>query len=151
MSHFERPSLVPQHSHSQRLINELRAGDSRLREAAWLLITIWMLRQSNSNIEAFQPIKPPHHQLYPSSSFQNPHNFKTTSSSERGTQLEGRKRQRAEISIDMDDQYRQFMLTKNPNTNCSQQRFEELCRDPKTGKIDFSSIDEALGILEAEG
>jgi len=33
------------------------------------------------------------------------------------TNLEGRKRLRAEIHIDMDDQYRQFMLTKNPNTN----------------------------------
>jgi len=51
----------------------------------------------------------------------------------------------------MDDQYRQFMRTKNPNTNCSRKRFEELCRDPKTGNIDFSSIDEGLGILEAEG
>jgi hypothetical protein len=30
MSKVERPSLVPQHSHSQKLINELRAGDSRL-------------------------------------------------------------------------------------------------------------------------
>ena len=67
------------------------------------------------------------------------------------TILEGRKRNRAEINIDMDDQYREFMLTKNPNTNCSQKRFEELCRDPKIGNIDFSSIDEGLGILEAEG
>ena len=30
MSKVERPSLVPQHSHSQKLINELRAGDSRV-------------------------------------------------------------------------------------------------------------------------
>jgi hypothetical protein len=29
MPHFERPSLVPQHSHSQKLINELRAGGRR--------------------------------------------------------------------------------------------------------------------------
>jgi hypothetical protein len=157
MSNVKQSSLVPhvpQHYssyHSQAVINELRAGDSLLTQAAWLIITIWMLRQSNSNIEAFQPIKPPHHQLHPSSSFQNPHNFKTTSSSGRGTQLEGRKRHRAEMHIDMDDQYRQFMLTKNTNTKCSQQRFEELCCDSKTGKIDLSSIDEALGILEAEG
>ena len=51
----------------------------------------------------------------------------------------------------MDDQHRQFMLTKNTNTNCSQKRFEELRRDLKTSNIDFSSIDEGLGILEAEG
>jgi hypothetical protein len=41
MTNFERPSLVHQHSHSQKLINELRAGDSRLTQAAWLFITIW--------------------------------------------------------------------------------------------------------------
>lgn len=132
---------------SQSVITELRGGIN-LTEAAWLFLILYML---NRQVNAFQPVKPPHHQLYPSSSFQNSHNFKTTSSSERETQLEGRKRQRAEIHIDMDDQYREFILTKNPNTNCSQQRFEELCRDPKTGKIDLSSIDEALGILEAEG
>jgi hypothetical protein len=140
--------LVTSSSHPQNVVNELRGGVN-LTEAAWVLITLWMLSQSNSNIEAFQPIKAPHHQLYPSS--KNPHNFKTTSSSERGTQLEGRKRHRAEIPIDMDNQYTQFMLTKNPNTNCSQQRFKELCCDSQTGIIDLSSIDEALGILEAEG
>jgi hypothetical protein len=41
--------------HHQNVVNELRNGVD-LREAAWLLITIRMLRQSNSNIEAFQPI-----------------------------------------------------------------------------------------------
>jgi len=34
MNNFERPSLVPQHYHSQKLINELRAGDSSLTQAA---------------------------------------------------------------------------------------------------------------------
>jgi len=41
MDNIQRP--VPQHYvsyHSQSVINELRAGDSRVREAAWLLITI---------------------------------------------------------------------------------------------------------------
>jgi hypothetical protein len=40
-SNFERP--VPQYylpSHFQKIINELRAGDSRLTQAVWLLITI---------------------------------------------------------------------------------------------------------------
>ena len=67
------------------------------------------------------------------------------------TKLEGRKRHRAEIQIDMNDQYQKFLLTKNRNTNCSRERFEELCRDQKTGRIDYSSIDETLGLLEAEG
>ena len=45
MDSIKRSSLVPQYSYSQDAINQLRAGDSRVREAAWLLITIWMLQQ----------------------------------------------------------------------------------------------------------
>jgi hypothetical protein len=44
MSNIEQPSLIPQHYHSQKLINELRAGGSSVTQAAWLLITIWMLQ-----------------------------------------------------------------------------------------------------------
>lgn len=40
MSNIERSSLVPQRSHSQSVINEIRAGNSRVRG---LFITIWML------------------------------------------------------------------------------------------------------------
>ena len=50
----------------------------------------------------------------------------------------------------MNDPYQKFLLTKNRNINCSRQRFEKLCRDQKTGRIDFASIDEALALLEAE-
>eukprot|EP00978_Attheya_sp_CCMP212_P049240 scaffold635282_cov519-Attheya_sp.AAC.3 len=62
MDNIQRP--VSQHDlsyHSQSVINELRAGDSRLTQAAWLLITIWMLQQQSAG---FQPInlvpRPPH-------------------------------------------------------------------------------------------
>jgi hypothetical protein len=62
MDNIQRP--VSQHDlsyHSQSVINELRAGDSRLTQAAWLLITIWMLQQQGAG---FQPInlvpRPPH-------------------------------------------------------------------------------------------
>ena len=54
MDKIEQP--VPQHYvsyYSQSVINELRAG-SRLTEAAWLLITIWMLQQQ---IVGFQPVR----------------------------------------------------------------------------------------------
>jgi hypothetical protein len=63
MDNIYRP--VSQHYlsyHSQSVINELRAGDSRLTQAAWLLITIWMLQQQQS--AGFQPVRqaspPPH-------------------------------------------------------------------------------------------
>ena len=61
MDSIERSSLVPQYSYSQNAINELRAGDSRVTQAAWMLITIWMLQQQSVG---FQPVnhapRPPH-------------------------------------------------------------------------------------------
>ena len=65
MDSIERSLSVPQYSYSQNAINELRAGDSRVKEAAWLLITIWMLQQRSVG---FQPVRqappPPHRQLF---------------------------------------------------------------------------------------
>ena len=55
MDSIERFSSIPQYSYSQNAINELRAGDSRVKEAAWLLITIWMLQQQSVG---FQPVRP---------------------------------------------------------------------------------------------
>ena len=151
MDSIERSSSVPQYSYSQNAINELRAGSSRVREAAWLLFTIWMLQQQSVGFQPVRPVaRPPHIEAAHNLLFGKP-TPDQFSSQRVETKLEGRKRHRAEIQIDMDDQYQQFLLTKNRNTNCSRQRFEELCRDQKTGRIDFSSIDEALGLLEAEG
>ena len=151
MDSIERSSSVPQYSYSQNAINELRAGSSRVREAAWLLITIWMLQQQSVGFQPVRPVaRPPHVEAAQNLLFGKPKPDQF-SSQRVETKLEGRKRHRAEIQIDMGHQYEQFLLTKNRNTNCSRQRFEELCRDQKTGRIDFSSIDEALGLLEAEG
>ena len=65
MDSIERSLSVPQYSYSQNAINELRAGDSRVKEAAWVLITIWMLQQRSVG---FQPVRqappPPHRQLF---------------------------------------------------------------------------------------
>ena len=89
MDKIQRP--VPQHYvsyHSQSVINALRAGDSRVREAAWLLITIWMLQQQSVG---FQPVRqappPPHHQLFGgTSSF--PRNNYFSKSSQTGGSLQ---------------------------------------------------------------
>ena len=67
------------------------------------------------------------------------------------TELAGRKRQRVESFIDMNEEYQKFLLTKNPNVKCSQKRFEELCIEKKKNMSDRGFIDEALGILEVEG
>jgi hypothetical protein len=67
---YYRPSLymdkieyVPQHYvsyHSQSVIKDLRAG-SRLTEAAWLLITIWMLQQQSVGFQPVRQAPPPPH------------------------------------------------------------------------------------------
>jgi hypothetical protein len=91
MDSIERSSLVPQYSYSQDAINQLRAGDSRVREAAWLLITIWMLQQQSVG---FQPVRqappPPHRQLFGGTS-SSPRNNYFSKSSQPGTSLQVQK------------------------------------------------------------
>ena len=88
MDSIERSSLVPQYSYSQNAINELRAGGSRAREAAWLLFTIWMLQQQSVG---FQPVSqappPPHRQLFGGTSSSPRNNF-FPKSSQPGTSLQ---------------------------------------------------------------
>jgi len=89
MDNIQRP--VPQHSlsyHSQSVINEIRAGDSRVRSAAWLFITIWMLQQQSVG---FQPVRqaspPPHRQLFGGTS-SSPRNNYFSKSSQPGASLQ---------------------------------------------------------------
>ena len=113
MDSIERSSSVPQYSYSQNAINELRAGSSRVMEAAWLLITIWMLQQQSVSFQPVRPLaRPPHVEAAQNLLFRKskPDQF---FSQRVETKLEGRKRHRAEIQIDMDDQYEQFFLNKN--------------------------------------
>lgn len=61
MDKIEQP--VPRHYvsyHSQSVIKQLRAG-SRLTEAAWLLITIWMLQQQSVGFQPVRQASPPPH------------------------------------------------------------------------------------------
>jgi hypothetical protein len=61
MDKIEQP--VPRHYvsyHSQSVIKQLRAG-SRLNEAAWLLITIWMLQQQSVGFQPVRQASPPPH------------------------------------------------------------------------------------------
>ena len=89
MDKIQRP--VPQHYfsyHSQSVIKEVRAGDSGMKEAAWLLITIWMLQQQSVG---FQPVRqappPPHRQLFGSTSSSPRKNY-FSKSSQPGASLE---------------------------------------------------------------
>lgn len=49
------------YSYSQELINELRAGNSRVNQAAWLLLTIWMMHHQSFGFQQINPVpQPPH-------------------------------------------------------------------------------------------
>ena len=96
-------------------------------------------------------VRPPHVEAAHNLLFGKPKPDQFSCQNRFQTLLEGRKRHRAELNINMDEQYRQFLLTRNTNTNCLQKRFEELCVEEKNGRVDYGSIDEALSILEAEG
>jgi hypothetical protein len=59
MDSFESPSSFHGYYssyHSRETINKLRAGDIRWTEAAWLLLTIWMLQHQSAGL---LPINPP--------------------------------------------------------------------------------------------
>lgn len=65
----EKPIL-----HHQNVVNELRGGVN-WSEIGWIIILYWGLsQQSTPEVEGFQPIKPPHHEIFSSGS-QAPHNL----------------------------------------------------------------------------
>ena len=150
-------TISPHYSHSIRTVTEIRAGMSShdLREAAKLLVTVW-IAMSLQNAGGFS-LPPTLLKNHPHLQAAQPANnllfgkpkVDKFSSKRFNTQLAGRRRQRVESSINMNEEYQQFVL-KNPNVKCLQNRFEELCREKKKSMIDRKSIDEALSILEAE-
>jgi hypothetical protein len=148
MAKIEQPNYVSYHS--QSVIDELRAG-GRLKDAAFFLAMLYMLKYHTVGFQPVRPVvRPPHIESANNLLFGKPKEDKF-SSQRFNTELAGRKRRRAESFIDMNEEYQKFLLTKNPNVKCSQKRFEKLCMEKKNGIIDQGSIDEALGILEAEG
>lgn len=133
----------------------LRTGSryDDIKETARLLVCIYYALKLQQSY-GFQPlpnqVQMPHLEATNNFLFGKPKVDKF-SSQRFNTELAGRKRQRVESFIDMNEEYQKFLLTKNPNVKCSQKRFEELCIEKKNGMIDPGSIDEALSILEAEG
>ena len=75
-------------SHSESVINELRAGDSRLTEAAWLLITIWMLQQQSVGFQSVRQAPPPPHRQLFGGTLNTPRNNYFSKSSQPGASLQ---------------------------------------------------------------
>ena len=136
--------------HSQSVIKEIKGG-GRLKDAAVFLAMLYMLQYYTVGFQPVRPVvRPPHIESSHNLLFGKPKEDQF-SSQRFNTELAGRRRRRAESVVNMNEEYQKFLLTKNPNVKCSQKRFEELCMEKKNGIIDQGSIDEALGILEAEG
>ena len=153
--------LAPHYPISASPITELRAGMSShdLREATKLLIAFW-IGLNLQNAGGFNPPpallkKHPHLQAASNLLFGKPRQdgYATSSGSSSGsrvpTQLE--MGSRCIPDLDMHHQYQKFLLVKHPNTNCSQERFTQLCTDPQRLVITEDSIKEAIIILECEG
>lgn len=163
MDSIERSSSVPQYSYSQNAINELRAGDLRVREAAWLLITIWMLQQQSVGFQPVRPVARPLHveavqnllfgkpksdgqsRLHLSNSNKNPTNIMPT-------QIQAAKFVKKDGSIDLqqafDEVNRRASVIGCGNFDCSFGRFEGLATE--CGEPDIGSTREAITILEGE-
>ena len=157
MDKIEHP--IPQHyvSYDSKSVKELRAGDSKVRQAAWLLLTIWMLQQQSVGFQPLRQAPPPPH----IESARNLLFGKPKSDQPSGRQYQYRSRTQLEMArtrrrrsvriINMDEEYEKFLRIKHPETVCSRERYEELCTDPQRDIIDDASIKEAKIILEAEG
>jgi len=163
MDSIERYSLVPQYSYSQDAINELRAGNSRVREAAWLLITIWMLQQQSVGFQPVRPVaRPPHVEAAQNLLFGKPKsdgqsrlhlsNSKEVSTNVLPTQIQALKFQKQDGSMDLqqafDEVKRRALVIGCKNFDCSFERFKNLateCGDPDTG-----TTRDAISVLEGE-
>ena len=61
-----------------------------------------------------------------------------------------KKKKKKSVKINMDAEYTKFQESMHPNTKCSRERFEDLCKNPETGRINEKSIEEAKTALQAE-
>ena len=163
MDSIERSSVVSQYSYSQNAIKNLRAGD-RISEAAWLVITILMLRLQEHGV-GFQPAKqvarPPHIEAAQNLLFGKPKsdgqsrlhlsNSNQFSPDEIPTQIQAAnfvKNGKVDLPLAYLEVNRRASVIGNENFDCSFQRFKDLATECGTSKP--STVREAITILEGE-
>lgn len=162
MTKIKQP--VPQHYvsyHSESVIKELRAG-SRATEAAWLLITIWMLQQQSVG---FQPVRqappPPHIEGINNFLFGKPKlggksklhlsNSNEISTNVMPTQIQAAKflkNGKVDLQRAFDEVNRRASVIGCENFDCSFERFKGLAGE--CGNFTPSTTREAITILEGE-
>ena len=162
MDKIEQPA--PQHyvsSHSQSVINELRAG-SRLTEAAWLLLTIWMLQQQSVGFQPVIPVvRPPHVEAAHNLLFGKPKsdgqsrlhlsnsNEISTNVMPTQTQLSGFvKNGKVDLNQAFSEVNRRASAIGCETFDCSFARFKKLATE--CGEIKESGVREAITILQGE-
>jgi len=143
MTNFEGSSLVSRHSQSLKLVKELRAGDSRVTQAAWLLITIWMLQQQGVGFQPVRPVaRPPH--------IEAAHNLlfgKPKSDGQSRLHLSN-KNGKVDLQQAFDEVNRRASVISCGNFYCSFERFKGLATE--CGNCTPSTTRDAITILEGE-
>jgi len=150
----EITEFVTEYSHSAKSISKVRAG-GRLSDAAFCfaLLYLYMLKYHTVGFQRINSIPRPIH-------IESAHNLffgrlKTDKFSFQNrvpTELDiGRSRMSRSIrQINMNEEYRKFLLVKHPKINCSPESFASLCTDAQRNKIIDASIKEAVIILKCE-
>jgi hypothetical protein len=162
MTNSERSSLVSHQSQSQKLVNELRAGDSRVTQAAWLLITIWMLQQQSMGFQPVRPVaRPPHIEAAHNLLFGKPKsdgqsrlhlsNSNEISTNVMPTQIQAAKflkNGKVDLQQAFDEVNRRASVISCGNFDCSFERFKGLATE--CGNCTPSTTRDAITILEGE-
>lgn len=149
-------------SHSYSTITQLRGAgvfSSRISEAGWLLLTIWMLQYSSVGFQPLRPaIRPPHVDSLDSLLFPKPSpksRLRLSESNQISTNLLPTKIQaasfvRADKTIDLELVYaevtRRALIINNPNFNCSFERFTILAYEGT--RCDTGTTRDAISVLQ---
>ena len=162
MTNSEQSSLVSHQSQSQKRVNELRAGDSRVTQAAWLLITIWMLQQQSVGFQPVRPVaRPPHIEAAHNLLFGKPKsdgqsrlhlsNSNEISTNVMPTQIQAAKflkNGKVDLQQAFDEVNRRASVISCGNFDCSFERFKGLATE--CGNCTPTTTRDAITILEGE-
>ncbi|MGK0447703.1 MAG: hypothetical protein ACJA2M_001481 [Polaribacter sp.] len=163
MDHIQRAGFQYDLSyHSQSAITKIRAGDSSVTQAAWLLITIWMLQHQSAGFQPVRPVaRPPHIEAANNFLFGKPKsesqsslhlsNSNEISTSVMPTQIQSAKflkNGKVDLQQAFEEVNRKASMINCENFDCSFERFQGLATE--CGNCTPSTTREAITILEGE-
>lgn len=160
------PNQLDSQTNQQELLLDLRGGGSDLSEFIIRILLIWTMSKNSKPTEGFQP-KPMNHQHFVRQGHvqSSPRIAPKLQENPVGRNNPGQGSCRSSNHLSMDklanslsQEYSEFQskyysesLTKRFDTNnYSAREFKELAKDPRDGKYDRVSIDEARTIVQAK-